>query len=551
MKKFLKSNLFISLFINISVLLIVILFLGIYYETNDDIGMLTKAMSGGEFIVYQNIILGYFYKFLFGLYGGINWYTLFFVSLIFISSNVIILTVLNKVASKRLAIAISILFASTFVCDGYNSLQFTKVAGLVMAAGTMLAYSSIHGSGIKKMINMVFAVILIVLGSMIRFSVLYIAVVNMALLVLFANKDFFTEKNKYQYLLSNLSIVILFAVSVAFSLGLHIFDGNFTDKKYSDYLEIDHARSNFLDHVPKEYDKVKDQLSPIGISENDYKMVTNWCFADPDKFTYYVFKTLGDTASDKAAHSIDDSMKLTAISVKTNLRIIIFWSFVIVSLIFLMRFSKSKKWILYLLLLSSVLFIHFLLIFVEYRIMYRVIYCVWVYAYLLVVSLCDEDVAFSPKLLIVVYVCVFGLSSVSLLHNGKEKGKYTADQNDYYTFMSELKDDCVYFMSPNNPVTNKKVHIDALTTRFKNQNIIYLGGTGYGHPQTEQMWQRNNIKNPFKDIAKLDNAYLIATDDEFEMIFEYIKSNYYQDLKSSMVKEMAEAKVYKLYIKNQ
>ena len=84
------------------------------------------------------------------------------------------------------------------------------------------------------------------------------------------------------------------------------------------------------------------------------------------------------------------------------------------------------------------------------------------------------------------------------------------------------------------------------TKELNYSNILRLGEL-HGHPYTDIIFKRYGINNMFRDTVKMDNAYLIANDKEYEIIFTYIKENYYNDLQSQTILTYDGMNIYKLY----
>jgi hypothetical protein len=76
-------------------------------------------------------------------------------------------------------------------------------------------------------------------------------------------------------------------------------------------------------------------------------------------------------------------------------------------------------------------------------------------------------------------------------------------------------------------------------------NICYLGGWSGLTPVNQYAIEKYGYKNPYEALANLDNARFVD-DRHSDMIFNYIKENYNQNIKKVFVKKIGTVKIYKI-----
>ena len=56
-------------------------------------------------------------------------------------------------------------------------------------------------------------------------------------------------------------------------------------EKYDAYNAFNSARASVIDYKVYPYEKIADELEEIGVSANDYTLITSWTFEDPNFIT--------------------------------------------------------------------------------------------------------------------------------------------------------------------------------------------------------------------------------------------------------------------------
>jgi hypothetical protein len=141
------SEIFISMFIPVFIVLIFLLFFNTHYVENDDV-LMASISSGSysgkpsEYLVFTNFLIGFFLKGTNQITNTINWYTLYLYFTHTISLSVIFYCLLQK--SKDLILT-TLLFLTVFALVNVNllqDLQFTTTSAVAGVAGLSLFF---HG----------------------------------------------------------------------------------------------------------------------------------------------------------------------------------------------------------------------------------------------------------------------------------------------------------------------------------------------------------------------------------------------------------------------
>ncbi len=268
------------------------------YEVSDDFMMelIVSGQYGGTpspYIMFMSPLLGQMFAWLYAAVPGFNWYVWFQISLMIISSTVLMRNAM--VSQNTLAVVSTFALVLLLSLDGYQLMQFTKTACFCMCAGFSLFYCYFIRGGSKG--QLVLGTVLLVAGSLIRFAVFAVVAPLYALIVVFRVIE--ARKDKKALIRCGICI-ILGAASIGSVLVVRktvdLGDGYDTFKTYSD------VRAEIVDYPHPEYEELKDELQAIGIDENEYSMVFNWLFSDPDGFDLKQMEDLRDVLREHRAH---------------------------------------------------------------------------------------------------------------------------------------------------------------------------------------------------------------------------------------------------------
>lgn len=572
-KKNNKKNVLIAFAINAIFLLLVIMFCDMKYEVSDDFivdSILSGAYGNGydEHLLFSNILYGYFLKLMYKLIPVISWYFVAQIVICFCSLWAVSYIILQK-NNQYVGILVSIIFVSFFSDDLYILVQFTKTAAVAMCAGGALMLYGIWDQEKRKNTEVLCGGGLALIGSMIRFSAIYIALVFLALMML-------------RYILSNckldrniskiggaIIICILYIGCAFFLYKLDTFIWN-QNSVYKDYKIYSTQRASITDVNSYGYDSVKDELSKIGISGNDYSMLDTWNFVDQDYF------------SSEKLKKISEIKKSYSDSVTKNIKYVIRQFFGrhyekytvamgLLVLFFCVFFLDKRKRIWQFLELGVTVLLLMYFIY-RGRVVYRVEYAIFVCAAISMATILQANYKLDlpVKRIIIgcgILVCVCKIPlyipdrSYQKL-NDEEYAQYISDCfYESWNFEIEKYRCCVSKRRPHEVlmklIENDTEHyylidfntgIQLVYYNYKpwiriNKNTYdrysYFGGVTIGYPDNYTIWEKHDIdgKNPYRSID--NNNICIVDTMSHEIRLNYIHEHYNPDEKKKLLNRVS------------
>ena len=172
-----------SCFFNLAVLAGMMLLLRSTFETNDDISisMIVNGAWGvhDPHVICQNYLLGLLYSLFYRIgHGRIPWYAIIQFAAIFAALTTVTWVWFQKLQRAQVWLVNGILLIY-FGYECYIRMQYTKTAGIMMAAGALLLFYEVEKE--KAFVRgMIWGIILAVAGSLYRFEEAAICCVLMA-----------------------------------------------------------------------------------------------------------------------------------------------------------------------------------------------------------------------------------------------------------------------------------------------------------------------------------------------------------------------------------
>lgn len=291
--KFSTQKFIISLLFNIAVLLVALFVFRPFFEENDDsqICMIVEGVFGKRewHTIYVNVILGKLYVLLGSAMPLIRWHVVLQYAFIFIA-YVSAMYILSK-HKRGLYISIAAILATFY--EMYVSIQYTKTAAFVCAVGFILLFEYVRNNtaltnandtmisalSVNRVENtwlIGIAVVLIVYGALLRPESFFIAAVPgfaTGLIELSRTKNI---KRYIICLLPVFSVVLLLSF-----IDSYIYSQDEAWTKFMKYnkarMELNDYRYDILD-----YRKYADELTELGVSENDALAILTYQFGDDD-----------------------------------------------------------------------------------------------------------------------------------------------------------------------------------------------------------------------------------------------------------------------------
>lgn len=587
-KKVYANNQLLSIIVNLIFLFLVLLFCDIKYEVSDDFVM-ASIMSGAygdapnPQMIFINMFAGYILLPLYKLFPNVSWYFIAQISLIFVSSCIVTFILLEKLERSR-AVMLSIMFILFFSNDAYILVQFTKTAMYaIMAGGLLFIWALFYRQGKWKVL---LGAVVCLAGTLIRFADIYLAggfflfILAYEFLKIFLDKGWMGFREK-QVILTIISGCIL--IGSAFGLKeLNNYVRNI-DEAYSGYYEYNSARAGIVDAAWYDYWELEEELSAIGVSENDYYMMRTWNFADNDIFTQEKMRKTADIiAEHHNAKEVRIEKIIERLQSREYMKYPVFLACII--LFGLGIFLNYDKW--WTMLISIGIGELFLIYFCyRERNVYRVEYAVFLGIFLCGIYFWDRNISDNDTVIIkkdalkkvsviIAAVCI-AVHLILYIPDQTYKEVTAENRRDYIinTFYASWD----YNAQKYRKVVNKGKPVNGLLEEFSSNkdnfyfmdfettiqvlyyewcpwesmeigeydNFLYLAGITTNYPDVVNILDRKGLSNPLKSLVD-SNVYLV---DNYQLgtKLTYLQEHYYPNARAELYKEIDGYQIWKLY----
>ncbi len=307
--------LLLAFLINLAAFLVRILLFDIKYEVSDD--YINDAVLSGAFgngydphLLFGNVIIGYVLVFLYKLIPVISFYLIMLLALGFCSVTAV-LYLLFKKKVNTITVCIAIIFLALVTDDLYVLLQFTKVAAAAGVAGGLLILHGLWEAKKNKILIILLGAVLMITGSMVRSSTIYIFAAFLGLQFICYTVVHFTRKenNKrvkaskkdiagalLKFCLCVALIGLMFAIN---SLGEYI---NTHNEKYREFNAYHDLRTAITDKTIPDFDDVETAYAnEFGFDGVDYVMLGSWNFDDREVYPDETLKRVAEINSSVVA----------------------------------------------------------------------------------------------------------------------------------------------------------------------------------------------------------------------------------------------------------
>lgn len=570
-------------------LLCAVLFCDIKYEVSDDY-MVDAILSGAygqgynAHLLFSNIFLGYALKIMYMLIPVISWYFVFQIVVCYLSLTAATYVILEHNA-KPVGILISFILVTFFSDDVYILPQFTKAAALAICAGGVLfLYGLWECSGKKKKITLLLGGGLLLCGSLIRSSCLYVAI---GFLVALFGKYVWDgcrkydwniiKKNKWHLMATRRLLYCVLVIMVMFLLSA-ISDVIWQQHPdYADYQAYSTLRSSVTDMNSYGYDSVAEEFEEIGLDLIDYQMINSWNFMEESQYSEEILEKVAQIKKDCHKEKLSQPWGIWKALEERE-----YWSYMPVIGIVLLLFcgcllKKKKPWFGF----TQLLIVLIYLVYFAYRgrQVYRVEYGIFVSAAICIATtLRCGKVNNTMRRIITYFVVLLGICKIPLyLPDFNYKAM---EENEYISYMVDvLKGSGDYDVRKygidvySNPafgelialMENDKEHyylvdfqsgVQLLYYSYKPwiriekgyfQNYSYLGGVDTRHPAKKYTWSLKglNEEEPYKDLVK-DSVYVVDIK-YYNTKLNYLKENYYPNARIEAVANIDGFYIWKYY----
>ena len=552
MKTYLKKYPFLTCLLIQMIILAFYLISGtMKYEVSDDFMM--QLMVSGAYgtsandMMFTSPLLAMLLSGLYQILPMINWYFYFQAILIMVSLSVIAYVFIKE--QKHMLLQSLLWALLLFIAkDFYQLMQFTKTASILLCAACVLAVHAMkHQKGL-----LVIAILLLILGMMLRLKCIYIVGPALAVYVLF---DLIEHR---QSLWNAFQPYLLLGLCALLCYGGVVFSGNFLEQQngLQAYDEFNGARVAINDVKEVPYEVIQEELTKIGISENDYQMMLSWNFGDEDFFHTETMSQVADIMAKHQSHSLKDA--LYSMIQRQYWTYIIFW-FVLISVGICMLTFKSIPQALVTGVVGIILL--FLNAYVS-RNVYRVevstfISCALFFFYTL--KLPRQQI--TNKL---VWLPVMGMLVVSFIGlvpvHGQDNydvmnASWDNDTSKYQVSFRETPLSIIeeleanpqntYVLGFQSCIQSYYLHYDPVVDSGKSlfNNAIYLGGVDFQHPLRNEWLKQHQISNTMQALLQED-VYFVEHKTQ-QQILTYLQEHYDASITMELVKEVDGYQIWK------
>ena len=545
-----KKALAFSAVINLFFLALCLIFGDLKFGAIDDYFMAARLTGafGTEYnphLIFVNAIYGYALLPLYHLFPKIGWYYIGEMTAVFISFFTIGYVLLRKMGANW-GTLLATLFTALFASDFYLVVQFTQCASILSAAGMLLFAYEIcevskkeNASKFTKAFPFAIALFLMLWGSIIRWQAFLMGMPFFCLGMLFIFKDCW--KVKWRVIAG---LIVLFIGAFA----MHHFDRQiYQSPEYADFVKFQGPRVTFGDNHNYDQNATYEDLEELGLSGEDYHMLTEWTLYDTDVFSADSLKRYIiaiEPYRDKIHAAEIPRNLLNALS--HSLRAPLFWIWSIFCLV--LYFTDRPKFIY---LAASLALILSLIAYLQLagRLVYRVETGFWLYAAVLAIPLLKKIKPEPPSKLTITAIFTIAIFNIYLYAT---TGEIIRDPNHGIKRTLAIEDSTdyakVFKLIDDNPNKMFLLSMNAFMRFSHHKNPPYLAESigsyrntislGYWTPylpEVKTSLKNFGISNPIKEVI---NENVIVLDNS--TLKNYLERHYYGSVAVDTIQSFGE-----------
>ena len=500
----------IVLLSSIAIFFLFLHFLTLNYETNDDPLMLlisSGALTGSpdEHLQCINIIIGYILKGLYTAMPGMNWYSLFLLTVHFCSLILIVTaTIYNRNATRfQWAAFIMILFL------GYEALFLVKLQ--FTATAFVCGFAAIYCifSVFKKKYKLTLFLVFFILAFLIRKEVF------LPLMIFAAIAFTLSWWNKDLQLSQVILTLIVTSIICFFAQWMNDHDKDYLERGYYAH----HKATDIICNNP--IDTTNNKITKYGWSENDMKMFDLWFWADEQQFPkdkviafskeVDVSRTVIATAWQFYSFLLGERFAIIILLISAVSAILITDSNKIKAIVVL-NVAAAFAMILYLVVTTRV----------PTRVSTPILFYVAIVNIFLLLQVSKSKLK-NAVLLLFTLMCVYKFWCVYEYSNENKKYKYLFEQA--VTDVNNNPDDLFVIVLKGFPMERIPVFYNTAHL-VKNKNLVF-GGWFINMPAYDEILRSNKLNNLGQDIIGRKNIVFVCYHKEFPgAVTNYYKEHY-------------------------
>lgn len=511
-----------------------------HYEINDDMHMNLIAAGAysadSQYLIFCNILYGYFLKILYHLIPGVNWYLW-----VFLLSSLLGITALCMVLSGGRDVPLSGAVITAFLINWllgeqfYNSIQWTKNASFyaILLFIFLLCFLK---NGKRRYLLLALLYCFLSIGirdscftMVLPFGMLFVAGFQLA-----AGDGI--RKTILRTLIVAAGLFLIYLSMSGIQKYAYGQDG------WKEFRAYTLARASVLDYgtIEEMGEKHEGELSEIGVCREDIDMLKRSLFDDPDFFTTDRLRAISKTIrSGESAHKTSAFLAgevLGQVAHRTLMfRIcMIFWGILLAVLIF------SQNVIFKLLSLGTALGIlgeYYCLARIA-RMVWRVEYGIWLAAVLLLSG--TFVLLYGMKwdrrklnMILLIFASLLVLRDAYRLFSvfsTEKQYSIAGREGTHYEFFSEIKDDSIFYLGDGyvfmagewaKNIYDIDRSYEGYFSRFSS-----LGDWDTGSPPVVEKLAFAGIPNPIRALAEHGDVRLASDEEGAGVVLRYLRAHY-------------------------
>ena len=545
------GKIWFSCLLNLLVLLGMFLLLRPAFETNDDISisMIVNGAWGvhDPHVICQNYLLGLVYSLCYRIgHGSIPWYALIQFAAIFAALTTTVWVWFQKLSRQQAWLVNGILLIY-FGYECYIKMQYTKTAGLLLAAGIILLFYETEKERISIR-GVIWGMILAVTGSLYRFEEAAICCVLLAGIGFYflLTSSGWKENRKRNII----TLLLVFCITGVLMVGAEYLDHQIyaSDPKWEAYMKYNDLRSDLSDYSMAAYADNEEAYKELGITKTAYRIFKNGLnFYDPDVFSLDVLEKI---------EQMRPRNQLSKALVKNflweypigYLKIPVFFGFLLLAFLWIFWGRKDwKVWIIVCYEICAMGAIDFYLYYEGRYLENRVEVGLWFAISLVVIWFYDRaKTSISEKSALIACGCLLLASQSTWKENWRVLTVQTEVDRDYLreSFLEAVTDPDGLYLAKIGTISYTGYGMLDAVPEGRFENVVWYGGWEMGNPLWQQEMEKFDVVNPYRDLIDKKNVYLV--DNKIDLTLKYIKQYYQKNIEAELVKEAGYLQVYQI-----
>ena len=554
--------------LNLAVMIIFMLLLRPFFETNDDAAIIhmvdgSKGMQDPH-IVFQNVILGWLYIFLYRISDALPWYTMVHLGILCLSVGSITYVVCSLTDSDRegsLHPAGKVLFCLAFWFfagyEAYILIQFTRTAGFAAIAGALLLLR-FAGRREKVYFEAAVGAVLVTLAFLLRWKQALLCIALLSGIGLYMLLSF--DKAAKKRLLLRVAVSAL-ALAAVFVLTRRIDSHSYSSPQWQSYLAFNRERGQLLDFGLPSYKDNKEVYHSLDIYKVSFDLLRTWNFADPEVYTTQAFHRLNTLRAETPGKkkSFPDFLEKAGTALFEK-RIFYFALLCLGALLITVAVSRRRAARLIVLIYTVLLFMGvYYYIYLRGRFDYQRVEVPMLVAAALCLIWCAGNAWFDGSAARSIAVCA--LLSAGIVFSAAFSDTEFYDSLRWSEEAQKKEEDLRLKRSLLQEVVTDREHlyickVGTLTDTnsfgvFSNAwpgelgQILWLGGWDIYTAAYLDIMDRYDISNPYRDM--IDREDILLVDGQIDKTLLYLNKHYGEGIKADWIKDIYGFGVYHVY----